>query len=147
MAHTLCPGSHFTLLNASMSAKFSVWSVANVSKVSYLRLCYHHGSLITGWRFCLKNNIMRYELLHHPRTWGSCSVSGPNENSPSSISVYVLTATNQDGVFVKNARTRPENNKNAPYNTRRRDEQSVEPKKKSLTPDIIWSEWKLTKSK
>ena len=41
-------------------------------------------------------------------------ISGPNENSPkASISVYVLAANSQDGVFVRTTRPRPENNKNA----------------------------------
>ena len=41
-------------------------------------------------------------------------MSGPNENAANAnISVYVLAANSQDGVFVRTTRPRPENKKSA----------------------------------
>ena len=41
-------------------------------------------------------------------------MSGPNENAANAnISVYVLAANSQDGVFVRTTGPRTENNKNA----------------------------------
>ena len=62
-------------------------------------------------------------FLHHssrlahgcnPLSQNGYVITGPNENSQkASISVYVLAANSQDGVFVRTTKPRPENNKNA----------------------------------